>query len=118
MALASVVGREFEFALLQHVSGLAEEEEAARAVEVLTRRFILHGVGERLDFTHDRLREVAYGRILAPRRKVLHRRVAEAVAAVRGGSLEQHHLALRLHYLGAGSGTRPCPSPPGGGGGP
>ena len=95
--MASVVGREFEFALLQHVSGLAEEE-AARGVEELTRRRILHSVGERLDFTHDRVREVAYSRILAPRRKVLHRRVAEALATLHAGGLEPHHLALGLHY--------------------
>src|SRR5262249_31950453 len=54
VAVASVVGREFEFALLQRASELGEEE-AARAVEELTRRRLLHSVGERLDFTHDRV---------------------------------------------------------------
>jgi DNA-binding SARP family transcriptional activator/tetratricopeptide (TPR) repeat protein len=98
VALASVVGREFEFGLLQHISGLGEEE-VARGVEDLTRRRVLHSVGERLDFTHDRVREVAYSRILAPRRKVLHRRVAEALAALHAASLESHHLALGLHYV-------------------
>ncbi len=68
VALASVVGREFEFALLQHASRLGEEE-ASRGVEELTRRRVLHSVGERLDFTHDRVREVAYSRILPARRK-------------------------------------------------
>src|SRR5262249_34776418 len=97
VALASVVGREFEFALLHHVSGL-EEEECARGVEELTRRRVLHTVGDGLDFTHDRLREVAYGRILVPRRRLLHRRVAEALATLYAHSLESHHLALGLHY--------------------
>jgi tetratricopeptide (TPR) repeat protein len=97
VAQASVVGCEFEFALLQHVSGLGEEE-AARRVEELIRRRVLHSVGERLDFTHDRVREVAYSRILVPRHKVLHRRVAEALAALHEGRLESHHLALGLHY--------------------
>ena len=95
--LASVVGREFEFALLTHVAGL-EEEETARRVEELIRRRVLHTVGENLDFTHDRVREVAYRQILGPRRKVLHRRVAEALATLHAGSLEPHHLALGLHY--------------------
>jgi tetratricopeptide (TPR) repeat protein len=94
---ASVVGREFEFALLQHLSGLGEEE-VARGVEGLTRRRLLHSVGERLDFTHDRVREVTYSRILAPRRKVLHRRVAEALATLHAGDLEPHHVALGRHY--------------------
>ncbi len=97
VALASVVGREFEFTLLQHISGL-EEEEAARAVERLASRRVLHSVGEHLDFTHDRVREVAYNRILAPRRKALHRRIAEAIETLHAGNLESHHLALGLHY--------------------
>ncbi len=40
MTQASVVGRDFEFALLQNLSGLGEEE-VARAVEELTRRRLL-----------------------------------------------------------------------------
>jgi len=98
MALASVVGREFEFGLLHEASGLGEEE-VARGVEELTRRRVLHSVGERLDFTHDRVREVAYGQILAPRRKTLHRRVAEALDTLHAGNLDAYHLALGLHYF-------------------
>jgi tetratricopeptide (TPR) repeat protein len=97
VAVASVVGREFEFELLQHAGGLGEEE-AARGVEELTRRRVLYSVGEGLDFTHDRVREVAYGQLVAPRRKLLHRRVAEALATLHAESLEPHHLALGLHY--------------------
>jgi tetratricopeptide (TPR) repeat protein len=97
VALASVVGREFSFALLQQVAG-CDEEEIARGVEELTRRRVLHSVGESLDFTHDRVREVAYGRILASRRKGLHRRVAEALASIYAEDLEPHHLVLGLHY--------------------
>ena len=97
VARAAVIGREFEFRLLQHVSGLGEEE-AARGVEELTRRRVLHSVGEHLDFTHDRVREIAYSRILASRRKVLHRRVAEALATLHARDLEPHQLALGLHY--------------------
>ena len=67
-------------------------------MEELTRRRVLHSVGERLDFMHDRVREVAYGRILMPRRKALHRRVAEALATLHAENLELHHLALGLHY--------------------
>src|SRR5262249_36995826 len=73
--------------------------EAARGVEELTRRRVLHSVGERLDFTHDRVREVAYSRILGSRRKALHRRIAEALAALHARDLEPHHLALGLHYV-------------------
>jgi tetratricopeptide (TPR) repeat protein len=100
LALASVIGSEFEFALLHHASGL-DEAAAARAVETLARRRILHSVGERLDFTHDRVREVAYGLILPARRVALHRRVAEALAYVHAGDLAPHHLAIGLHHFEA-----------------
>ncbi len=75
-----------------------DEEETAREVEELTRRRVLQAVGDRLDFTHDRVREVAYGRILPPRRKALHRRVAEGLATLYAEDLDPHQLALGLHY--------------------
>jgi tetratricopeptide (TPR) repeat protein len=43
---------------------------------------ILHSLGERFDFTHDRLREVAYGRLLPTRRRMLHARVVAALEDV------------------------------------
>jgi tetratricopeptide (TPR) repeat protein len=98
--VAAVIGREFEFALLRQAAGLGDAE-AAEGVEELVRRRVLHGVGERFDFTHDRIREVAHAEVLAPRRRVLHRSVAEAIAAVHAGGLDPHVLALGLHHQGA-----------------
>jgi predicted ATPase len=71
-------------------------------VEELVSRRVLESVGDHLDFTHDRVREVIYGRILAPRRKLLHRRVAEALATLHAQNLGPHHLALGLHYFEGG----------------
>ena len=98
--VAAVIGREFEFALLQRAAGLGDAE-AAQGVEELVRRRIFQGVDERFDFTHDRIREVARAELLAPRRRVLHRSVAEAIEAVHAADLEPHILALGLHYHGA-----------------
>jgi predicted ATPase len=70
IALGATIGGEFEFRLLQRASGLGDIE-AARVVEELVRRRLLHGVGERFGFTHGTIREVAYGHLLAPRRKLL-----------------------------------------------
>ena len=99
-AVAAVIGREFEFTLLQRSAGL-EEDAAAAGVEELVRRGVLHGRGERFDFTHDRIREVAFGQILSPRRKLIHRRVAEAIEALYAEDLGSHALALGLHYRDA-----------------
>jgi tetratricopeptide (TPR) repeat protein len=54
--------------------------------------------GERLDFTHDRIREVVYTRLLSPRRKLLHRRIAENLEALHEGALEPHYAALGVHF--------------------
>ncbi len=99
-AVAAVIGREFEWALLERAAGLGEEHTAS-AVEELVRRHILHDVGERFDFSHDRIREAVYGRILAPRRRLIHRRIAEAIETLHAGNLEPHALALGLHYRSA-----------------
>ena len=98
--VAATVGREFEFALLRRAAGLADAE-AAEAMEELVRRRVVHGVGERFDFTHDRIRDVVRGESLPPRRRVLHRAVAEAIEATYANDLEPHVLALGLHYLDA-----------------
>jgi DNA-binding SARP family transcriptional activator len=98
--VAAVIGREFEFTLVQQAAGL-RDAEAAEAVEELVRRRVLHGVGERFDFTHDRIREVVRADLLAPRRRLLHRSVAEAIEALHADDLDPHVLALALHYHGA-----------------
>ena len=100
--LAAVIGREFEFALLWRAAGLGEAE-VAEGVEELVRRGVLQGVGERFDVTHDRIREVARADALAPRRRVLHRQVAEAIEALHAADLEPHIAALGLHYHEAGA---------------
>jgi DNA-binding SARP family transcriptional activator len=94
--VAAVIGREFEFTLLCRAAGLTEAQ-GAEGVEELVRRRVLQGVGERFDFTHDRIRDVALAGLLAPRRRVLHRSVAEAIEAVHAADLEPHALALGLH---------------------
>jgi hypothetical protein len=45
VAVAAVIGREFEFALLHRAGGMAERETAL-GVEELVRRRVLHGVGD------------------------------------------------------------------------
>src|SRR5215470_10090801 len=81
LATAAVLGRDCEFRLLQRAADLGEAD-AASAVEVLVRTHILQSVGERFDFTHERIREVAYDRLLPTRRRMLHARVVAALEGV------------------------------------
>jgi DNA-binding SARP family transcriptional activator len=98
VALESVVGRDADFRLLHQASGLGEDA-VARGLETLIRRRVLHNVGDRLDFTHDRVREVAYREILPPLRKALHRRVADAIVTLHANNLTSFHLSIGLHYF-------------------
>ncbi|MGH7305816.1 MAG: ATP-binding protein, partial [Candidatus Rokuibacteriota bacterium] len=96
-AVAAAIGREFDFALVQRAAGLTPAD-AAEAVEELARRRLLHVVGEHLDFTHDRIREVAYEQLLSPRRQILHAAIAEALEALHAANLEEVYGRIAFHY--------------------
>jgi DNA-binding SARP family transcriptional activator len=97
VGVAALIGREFEFPVLQAAAGVSPRE-VARGIEELVRRRVLHGLEERLDFAHDRIREVASERILAPHRKLLHLGIARALEEVYAQNLEPHFEALGMHY--------------------
>jgi DNA-binding SARP family transcriptional activator len=101
-AVAAVIGREFDFALLERASGVGERE-AAGGVEELVRRRVLHGRGDHFEFTHDRIREVVYAELMAPRRRLLHRQVVEALEQVYPDRLSDHVDLLAHHALRAES---------------
>jgi DNA-binding SARP family transcriptional activator len=96
-AVAAVIGREFEFPLLLAAAGMGEDA-AAHGVEELVRCRVLQGLEDRFDFTHHCIQQAAYGRLLGPRRKLLHRRVAAALETRRMADPEVEALALGLHY--------------------
>ena len=101
-ATAAVIGRELDFLLLQHAAG-TDARSTAVALEKLVRRRVLHPVGERFAFAHERIREVAYGELLPPRRRLLHERVALAMEELHAGNLVPHLAALGAHFGEAGA---------------
>ena len=60
-----------------------------------------HG-SEGYDFTHGKLREVAYNSLSAARRRLLHRRIAEAMEAVYKNQLGTVNGQIAAHYESAG----------------
>jgi DNA-binding SARP family transcriptional activator/tetratricopeptide (TPR) repeat protein len=107
VAVASVIGRECEFALLQRAAG-ASEADAAEAIGELVGRRILRAVGERLDFSHERIREVAYETLLPPYRTSLHGAVARSLEALYGPDLAPHALAIGRHFHAGEVWDRAC----------
>src|SRR5262245_47667258 len=101
VALAATIGRQFEFSLVREASD-ATEAEVAEATEELVRRRIFQQSGEGFEFTHDRIREVAYASLLLPHRSILHRRVAEALERLHGAEAPDISGALAFHFRQAG----------------
>ncbi|MBI2205554.1 MAG: AAA family ATPase [Candidatus Rokubacteria bacterium] len=97
VTVAAVVGRDFEFAPAQRAAAL-DERTAAEALEELVRRGLLHGVGERFAFTHDRWRETIYADALPPTREVLHAAVGRELERLHAGQLERVYDQLAYHY--------------------
>jgi DNA-binding SARP family transcriptional activator len=104
--LAAVVGRDFSFDLLA-AAGDVEEDGLVRALDELWRRQIVEELAhDRWDFTHDRLREGAYAQIGPARRRLLHRRVAQALELVSASNLDPVSGEIAAHLDRAGQPAR------------
>ncbi|MDP9364030.1 MAG: AAA family ATPase [Chloroflexota bacterium] len=109
LATAAVIGRSFDLDTLQIAGGRSEEITVA-ALEELTAQGIVgdvegSGVGRvpTYDFRHEKLRALVYEETSLARRRLLHRRVAEALVR-RGARREIGSLAGQIahHYRLAG----------------
>jgi DNA-binding SARP family transcriptional activator/tetratricopeptide (TPR) repeat protein len=84
LSAAAVIGRSFDLTIVGQSSGRSEEE-TVQAIEELTRRGIIREVHQpadprlRYDFTHGRMRDAAYEATSLARRRLLHRRTADAI---------------------------------------
>ena len=100
LAVAAVLGPEFEFGLLLRASG-EEEERLTEALDGLVGRGILfERPGERLAFPEDRVRTEVYDRLTESRRRLLHRRAGEALEAEGNADLTTIYALARHFYLG------------------
>jgi DNA-binding SARP family transcriptional activator len=81
LATAAVIGRSFEVDTARAASGRSDEEAVA-ALEELTARGLVREVGQdTYDFGHGLVRDLVYQETSLARRRLLHRRVGEALAA-------------------------------------
>jgi len=110
-ALAAVVGRAFSLDILTHASNSnSDEESIVRALDELWERRIVRDQGNATyDFTHDKLREVAYAEINLPQRQLWHRRIARALETLYGDDLNPVSGQIAAHYEHGGSIERAIP---------
>jgi predicted ATPase len=74
--------------------------------ELWQRRILREQGAEAYDFGHDKLREVAYASLSAARRRLLHRRVAQALESVHAHDLDAVSGQIAVHYERAGQPER------------
>ena len=95
LELASVVGRTFDFSLLERA--WEGNGDCLRALEGLTKAHLLVERQGRHAFSHDKIREVVYEGTSLPRRQRLHRRILEALEHLYAGESEAQ-AALRAQH--------------------
>ena len=107
--VGAAIGRAFTLDLLLHV-GQDEEATTVHALDELwQKRIIREQRANVFDFTHDKLREVAYAEISAPQRRLLHRHIAQAFEALNADSLDPVSAQIAAHYEQAGLFERALP---------
>src|SRR5262245_27534596 len=97
-SLAACIGRPFTAELLQKASHLDEETLMSSLDELWQRRIIRLQGEESYDFSHDKLREVAYAQLSPARRQLYHRRIAETIAKLSGKDTDLVSAEVARHY--------------------
>ncbi|MCA9515130.1 MAG: protein kinase, partial [Myxococcales bacterium] len=106
---AALIGYEIDVAFLEDCVAREEDAELLDAVEpaidIMVRGGCMHDVanGERLRFDSGVLREILIARVRSPRAvKLLHEKVAGAIADLPAGDVTARALELAHHYRSAG----------------
>ena len=103
--VAAVIGREFTFSVLARASGQNEDTVVQGLDELWQRRIVREqgaGSAEAYDFSHDKLRELAYDSLTPAHQRLLHRHIAEALESVYAGELDAISGQIAAHYERAG----------------
>ncbi|HEX9131750.1 MAG TPA: AAA family ATPase [Ktedonobacteraceae bacterium] len=106
MGLAAVIGRAFTFDVLVRASSMDEDTLVPGLDELWQRRIVREQGSEAYDFSHDKLREQAYASLSAARRRLLHRRVGEALVSLHANdadTLDALSGQIATHYEQAGA---------------
>jgi DNA-binding SARP family transcriptional activator len=95
LAAAAVLGRTFDAALVREVSGRNEEESVAALEELMRRGLLVETDGTTYAFRHEQARRVAQDLASSGRRRLLHHRAADTLAArdrsgTSAGAVAQH----------------------------
>ena len=99
--VAGSIGRAFSFDLLAKTTDW-DEDSLSRALDELWERSLVREAGDRYDFTHDRIREVAYCELSPVRRRFWHRRIARGLEEQHSADTAAVSGQIAAHYEAAG----------------
>lgn len=111
LTTAAIIGRSFEFQVLLDASGRSDNETLNGLERLLARRLIEEVTSEDVassegifDFTHEKIREFVYAHTNLTRRRLLHRRVGDALARHqrRKNQLAAYSSQIAWHFRQAG----------------
>ncbi|HZQ07881.1 MAG TPA: AAA family ATPase [Anaerolineae bacterium] len=108
LGAAAIIGRSFDFEIVRAASGRSEEETITGLEELVAQGLILEvirGGAPQYDFTHEKLRALVYEETSLARRRLLHRRTAEALTqrARTAAALDASAGQIAQHYRAGGS---------------
>jgi class 3 adenylate cyclase/tetratricopeptide (TPR) repeat protein len=100
MQIASVIGRDFAFRILQTITGLREELKAnllnLQGLEFIYEKSLFPEL--EYIFKHALIQEVAYQSLLAKRRKEIHEKIGKAIEEIYAERLEEFYEMLAYHF--------------------
>jgi DNA-binding CsgD family transcriptional regulator len=102
LTLASVMGRRFDFGLLQGLLQVNEANLMAMLKELIAAQLVVEETADQFAFRHALTREAVYTTLLLRERQGLHHSVAEAIERLYAASIEAHVADLSFHYYTSG----------------
>jgi predicted ATPase len=100
MQVASVIGREFAFRILQAIMGMREELKSQllnlQGLEFISEKRLFPEL--EYIFKHALTQEVAYSSLLQKRRKEIHEKIGAAIEALYPDRLEEYYELMAYHY--------------------
>lgn len=102
LAVASVAGQRFDFALVHEITGLQELDLLDALKELIAAQLIVEVSADQFSFRHALTRQAVYTDLLGRERKALHRSLAEAIERLFATEREAHLADLAYHYHQAG----------------
>ncbi|MBP0632870.1 BTAD domain-containing putative transcriptional regulator [Cupriavidus sp. AcVe19-1a] len=104
VGVAAIIGRAFTTDILAQASDLGEDALAGALDELWHRRIVRQtdSSGLAFDFSHDKIRDVAYAEVSPLQRRRMHLRVARALEQAPGDAPDAASAQIASHYEQAG----------------